>query len=309
MKILPRLLPVLLAVGLFFSCTQESGTSAVSALFPEPPDTVNLVKRVNFLNEEELNAIIDEPTVMSNGKIRPEGIIAFPQDGDDFRRADLDESYWRHVSSRESDFRGASFRTADCSEGDFSRSDFRASDMRWTFLDFSNLKHANFKQAKMFHVHASDAKFDSCDFRGANMFGMEAHYAKFRNCDFSNALMKDSELLGSDLTGSVGIKANMIRAVLTYAVLDSTDFCYADFTGAGLGEVTFVNARLIGANFQGSHLQGADFTGADLTGCNFFAAEMDSTVFSGAINIPKQVKEMMEEGVVTGVIQELQTTN
>jgi uncharacterized protein YjbI with pentapeptide repeats len=55
---------------------------------------------------------------------------------------------------------------------------------------------------------------------------------------------------------------------------------------------------------QGAHLQKADFTGANLKDCNFFAAELDSTIFVDAINIPESIEKMLVNGIATGVVSE-----
>ncbi len=70
-------------------------------------------------------------------------------------------------------------------------------------------------------------------------------------------------------------------------------------------ESSFVNSRLWYANFQGGHLQGTDLRGADLKGCNFFGTEFENTNFKGAINIPKEIEEFIDEnGLATGVWQD-----
>ena len=61
--------------------------------------------------------------------------------------------------------------------------------------------------------------------------------------------------------------------------------------------------------FQGAHLQGADFTGANLKDCNFFAAEFENTVFTDAINIPDQIKDLIVDDKITGVCSEVENNN
>ncbi|NOX46339.1 MAG: pentapeptide repeat-containing protein [Chlorobi bacterium] len=272
-----------------------------SALFPFPPDTLNLAEFANFMDEDTVASIIKEETKLPNGKTRPKGFVSFPQDGDDFRGLRLDNVYWRGVHVLHGDFRGSYFRSTNCKEGDFSYSDFRVSDMKWAMFDDSRIVDCNFNQAKMFHVHANGAAMDSSTFRGANMFGMEGHHASLRNCDFSHALMKDTEFLHADFTGSIAIKVRLVRAVLIGSKVDSTDFSYSDFTGGGLEGASFVNSRLLGCNFQGAHLQGVDFSGADLKDCYFFGAEFENTVFKDAVNIPKVIQKMIVDDRVTGL--------
>lgn len=290
-------------MSLYTSC--GGNTSGVGQLFPNQPDTTSLPKLAVFLESEQIKAIINQETLLSNGKIRFKGIKSIPQNGDDFRRDSLDEVYWPKVSVIEGDFRGVSMRSSRCFDGNYRKSDFRVSDVRWTIFDGSIMDSINFQQSRLFHVKVNYVPLSYSNFKGANMFGMEGHFTTMRNCDFSGALMKDSEFLESDLTGSIGIKSKLFRAVLIKSKLDSCDFSYADFTGAGLEDASFINSRLWYANFQGGHLQGTNFDGADLKGCNFFGTELENTNFKNAINIPNEIKEFInEKGLATGIWQE-----
>ena len=297
------LIGFLMLLSIYYSCGIGSN-APVSKLFPNEPDTTDLPELAVFLEADQLNAIIDEETTLSNGKKRYRGFIAVPQDKDDFRRDSLDEVYWPRVSVIEGDFRGASIRSGRCQDGNYRKADFRGADVRWTNFDGSIMDSINFNQSRLFHVKVNNVPLSNSSFRGANMFGMEGHYTTMRNCDFSGALMKDSEFLDSDLTGSIGVKTKLFRAVLIDSKLDSCDFSYADFTGAGLEKSSFINSRLWYANFQGGHLQGSNFEGADLKGCNFFGAELENTNFKNAINIPEDIKGFIDEnGMATGIWQ------
>ena len=304
MKFFRLIIGLVILSSLYSSCGNIS-SSPVSQLFPNKPDTTDLPELAVFLEKDQLTRIIDAETTLSSGKKRYKGIISIPQDGDNFRGASLDEVYWPKTSVIEGDFRGASIRSGRCYDGNYRKSDFRVADVRWTIFDGSIMDSINFEQSRLFHVKVNHANLNNCNFRGANMFGMEGHFSKMRNCDFSGALMKDSEFLESDLTGSVAVKAKLFRAVLLKSKLDSCDFSYADFTGAGLEESSFINSRLWYANFRGGHLQGTNLEGADLKGCNFFGTEFESTNFKGAINIPQEIQAYInEEGLATGVWQD-----
>ncbi len=304
MKKIFQIIIIVITLNLLYSCSFQSA-SGTTQLFPNKPDTTDLPELAVFLEPDQLQAIINENTLLSNGNKRYKGIKAIPQNGDDFRLDSLDEVYWPKVSVIEGDFRGASIRSARCFDGNYRKSDFRAADIRWSIFDGSIMDSINFQQSRLFHVKVNYVPLSNSNFRGANMFGMEGHFTTMRNCDFSGALMKDSEFLESDLTGSIGIKTKLFRAVLIKSKLDSCDFSYADFTGAGLEESTFINSRLWYANFQGGHLQGTDFRGADLKGCNFFGTEFESTNFKDAINIPKEILGFIDEnGLATGIWQD-----
>ena len=243
MKFIRFTLSIIILISLYYSCANQNN-SPVSKLFPNVPDTTELPELAIFLEPDQLAAIINQETFLSNGNKRMKGIKSVPQNGDDFRRDSLDEVYWPKASVIEGDFRGASIRSGRCENGNYRKSDFRVADVRWTIFDGSIMDSINFNQSRLFHVKVNHVPLSNSSFRGANMFGMEGHFAKMRNCDFSGALMKDSEFLESDLTGSVAIKAKLFRAVLLKSKLDSCDFSYADFTGAGLEESSFINSRL-----------------------------------------------------------------
>jgi uncharacterized protein YjbI with pentapeptide repeats len=136
------------------------------------------------------------------------------------------------------------------------------------------------------------------------MFGMEGHHAVMRNCDMTNALMKDSEFPDADFKYSLLVHTRLIRAVMTGSDFSYTNCTDADFSGGGFAQVNFSHAVLKGANFQGCRLQYTNFEGADIEGCNFFGAHMEKTNFAGAINIPKSIRDMMEDGKVTGNVSE-----
>ncbi len=268
-------------------------------------DTLNIPELINFLEQNQLDSIID----LDNGMVRLKGIKEVPRDSDDFKRVNLDKIYWSDEQIRHSDFRGASFLSSRAENPNFPKSDFQATNIRWSLFDRADLTYCNFDQSRLFHVHVNYADLSHSSFRGANMFGMEGHFAILRDCDFTGALMKDTEFVEADFTGSRAVKAKLIRAVLKDSKLDSTDFSYADFTGGGLEGSTFIGAKLRHANFQGGHLQGADFSGADLYGCNFFGTEFESTNFKGAKNVPESIKGFInEKGLATGIWQDMGQT-
>jgi len=291
---------LLFAIGLITGCKQYTNP-VVHSLFPHPPDTTNMLYLSNFTSKDIRKSVITEEILLKDGTVRKKGLLAVPQDYDDFRFVDLDEVYWKEEQVVGGDFRGTSFRSAKCNDGVFLNSDFRFCDMRWTVFNNSDLSNCLFSRATLFRLFVNDANLEGSDLRGANMFGVAGHRANFRNCDFTNALMKESEFLDADFTGSKAVNVKFIITVFTGAKLDSMDLCYADFTGAALEDVSFVHSRLINADFRGAHLQGANFRGADLSGCNFFAAEFVNTIFTDAINIPKGIEELIEDGQITGL--------
>jgi uncharacterized protein YjbI with pentapeptide repeats len=128
---------------LLTGCSAEkknTGTDSVTnSLIPKTPDTTTYKRLANFLSDEEIAEIANEETTLKSGKKRLKGLIPVPQDGDDFRKMNLDNVYWPKVSVKEGDFRGARMRSAHCEHSDFSNSDFRVADIRWTEFNYCNL--------------------------------------------------------------------------------------------------------------------------------------------------------------------------
>ncbi len=83
---------------------------AISGNSLKTPDPGTFKKVANFVNPHERDSIINIETRLKNGKKRARGIKPVPQNGDDFRRAMLDNVYWNGVHVEEGDFRGASMR-------------------------------------------------------------------------------------------------------------------------------------------------------------------------------------------------------
>jgi len=305
MKYFIYILIIVLIQLSIYTCVVVQPCSGGDSAFDSDTDTTKLYTFINSVKIEQRKKVINKPSLLKNGEKRLTGISVLPQNGDDFRKANLDKVYWRNKSIIEGDFRGARFQSANCRDGEYSNSDFRFCDVRWADFSNSTMKNCLFTQSALFRLHIQNSDLEGSDFQGSNMFGVIGHRANLRNCDFSNALLKESEFLNADFTGSRALKVRFIISVLQGSKLDSTNLSYSDFTGAGLEEVSFKNARLIDVTFQGAHLQGADFTGANLKGCNFFAAEFENTIFTDACNIPEQIKDLIVDGKITGVCSEI----
>ncbi len=271
---------------------------------PATPAPSTFLKIAEFVSPQEMDSIISQKTTLSDKKVRMKGIAPVPQNGDDFRRANLDGVYWHNVSVAEGDFRGASMRSVKAEESIFQNSDFRVADIRWTLFNSSIMAHCNFNQAKLFHVHVNFTNLNNSTFRGANMFGMEGHHAQMKHCDMTNALMKDSEFTDTDFTGSLFVHTRLIRAVMTGSTFDYVNCTDADFSGGNLDNASFRNANCTRANFQGNGMKNTDFSGSDLSGCNFFGARLKTVNFKDAKNIPDNVRKLIVNDTVTANILE-----
>ena len=281
----------------------DLGTENVSSqLFPNPPDTTNLLAFSSHINPEQIAEIISAQTFLRNGEKRKVCNPDAPKNGDDFRDYHFDEVQWRMIQIQDADFRGSYLRAANCNISDFSYSDFRVGDLESAKFLNATLESCKFDQASLLYLFAEHALFDGSTFRGTNMFDMQAFGASFRYCNFSNALMRDGQFGESDFTGSTAIRTNFIGAVLIDAKLDSSDLSYAKFNGAALEGASFINARIHYADFQEANLTNTNFSGADLKGCNFVGAEFNESLFKDAINIPDNIKSKLVNHQISGVL-------
>lgn len=99
------------------------------------------------------------------------------------------------------------------------------------------------------------------------------------------ALLFNCTLIDVNLPGVDLRKARCSFADMTMTNLAGANLSYADFSFAIL---MFVN--LVGAN-----LTGANFTGVNFTNVNMAGAIIDGADFTGAINLPEDIKEKLKQ--------------
>lgn len=149
------------------------------------------------------------------------------------------------------------------------------------------------------------------DFRNIDFSGLELAANDFRNADFRDAVMEETNLGLSLLTGARFRRSRLKGAKLSGSMLHGADFIQADLHGAhmegtlmydgkdastawrttGYPAGTFAGADLRGADFReciycgtdfsGACLTGADFTGASLFRCRFTRGQLEQTSFTG----------------------------
>ena len=293
---------ILLSLVFIWQACNLATENISSQLFPNPPDTANLLAFSTHINPEQIAKVISEETQLRNGLTREIGNTEDPKNGDDFRDYHFDNVAWRMIQIQDGDFRGCYFRSANCDISDFSYSDFRIGNFESAKFNKATLVSCNFNQASLFLFHADYAMMDYSSFIGTNMFGIHANEASLRYCDLSNALLRDGQFADADFTGSTAVKTNFLTVLLVDAKLDSTDLSYSDFSGASMERASFVNARIHSAIFFETNLKDVDFTGADLKGCNFIGAGFWNTIFKDAINIPESLKSQLVDDKYTGVL-------
>lgn len=164
-----------------------------------------------------------------------------------------------------SDLSFANLSRANLSHTNLSNINFSNADLRYTNLDNANLSNANLgaadlEKAKLFYVNLSQA-YLSCDI---SIWGDSSYCTNFKHADIYEANFSGADLSGAFLYGAKIFhadfsKANLIDAVLSYAVLYETNFSGANLSGAildscDLRKVNFSDAILLATDL--SHAQG-----------------------------------------------------
>ena len=154
--------------------------------------------------------------------------------------------------------------------------DLTKADLTFTWIMRANFTGARLTSATMQTVVTSTGMDNTPDqaaiFVGADLSeaSITVHFSfdDMRGANFSQAHM--SVIMANQSMG-------MLRTEFISAKLDG-----ANFTGAGLGHVSFRFAKLKGAHFNGADLSHADFAGAYLTGTDFTDANVQGADFEGA---------------------------
>lgn len=148
------------------------------------------------------------------------------------------------------------------------------------------------------------------DFRHMEFSGLELPLHDFRNTDFRDALMEQTNLCFSLLTGARFRRARLKGAKLSGSMMHGADFTGADlqkahmegtlmcdgkdastkwrlagypsgtFNGADLSGADVRESVYCGADFAGAKLTGADFTGSSLFRCRFTKDQLEQTSFT-----------------------------
>ena len=154
--------------------------------------------------------------------------------------------------------------------------DLTKADLTFAWIIRANFTHARLHGATMQTVVTSTGMENTPDqaaiFVGADLSdaSITVHFSfdDMRGANFSQAHM--SVVMANQSMG-------LLRTEFIAAKLDG-----ADFTGAGLGHVTFRYAKLVGAHFNGADLSSAEFDGADLTNADFTGAKVKAATFDSA---------------------------
>jgi uncharacterized protein YjbI with pentapeptide repeats len=199
----------------------------------------------------------------------------------------------------------------DLSGKDMSHDDLTGLDLSAANLSGANLSEANLHGVKLVGANLTGADLSGADLtfawiiranftqarlRGATMqtivtsTGMEntpEQAATFVKADMSDASitahfsfddMREANFSRAHMTVVMANQSmGLLRSEFIAARLDG-----ADFSGAGLGHVSFRFAKLNGARFNRADLDHTEFDGADLTGADFTGAKVQGATFDGA---------------------------
>ncbi len=117
--------------------------------------------------------------------------------------------------------------------------------------------------------------------------GYDLKNSDFRACSLDGALLQNSSLFKSCLTGVSLVGANLentniSQAFLEDANLSSAKLMDASFIGSILTGVNLSNVDARGARFRTSDLRNADLSESDLTNAEFWGADLSGARLNGA---------------------------
>ena len=201
--------------------------------------------------------------------------------------------------------------TLNLSGKDMSGDDLTGLDLSGANLSGANLSGANLHGVKLVGANLTDADLTHADLTftwimRANFTGARLHSATmqtivtstgmdntpdqaaiFVGADLSDASItvhfSFDDMRGSNFSGAhmTVMTANQSMGLLRTEFI-ATKLNGADFTGAGLGHVSFRYAKLSGARFNGADLSRVEFDGADLTDVDFTGANVQGATFESA---------------------------
>ena len=144
---------------------------------------------------------------------------------------------------------------------------------------------------KSFFRHAliSLADFRDSDLTGTDFSGSHGDQAYFHNVRGKGAVFSFAIMIGAEFTSAFLSGAEFLSAMLLGAQFDEADLEGAEFHGANLRNASFKNANLKSASFVSAYLKGASFSGADLSGTDFTDADHTGAYFAGARNLSSAI--------------------
>jgi uncharacterized protein YjbI with pentapeptide repeats len=154
--------------------------------------------------------------------------------------------------------------------------DLTKADLTFAWIIRANFTDARLHAATMQTVVTSTGLENTPD-QAATFVGADLSNASI-TVHFSFDDMRGANFSQASMTVVIANQSmGLLRSEFIASKLDG-----ADFTGAGLGHVTFRFAKLKGAHFNNADLNHAEFDGADLTDADFTGANVQAATFKSA---------------------------
>ena len=154
--------------------------------------------------------------------------------------------------------------------------DLTKADLTFAWIIRANFSHARLHSATM-QTMVTSTGMDNTPDQAAIFVGADLSDASI-TVHFSFDDMRGANFARANMTV---VMANQSMGLLRTEFI-ATKLAGADFTGAGLGHVTFRYAKLNGAHFNGADLSNTEFDGADLTDADFTGANAKDATFESA---------------------------
>jgi uncharacterized protein YjbI with pentapeptide repeats len=218
--------------------------------------------------KSKLSAGTDE----SPPDLRKADLSGLDLSGVDFKRANLTGA--RLVGTK---LVGANLFTADLTDAVLTDADLTRAN-----LDGSVLRRANFQRAKLGGASLFATIIESADLREADLSGARI-IGYLRSAKLRGARLRRTNAGADPGNQSMGVmRATFVGADLSGADLSEANLFKADFSHANL-----TKAKLVRANLMNADLIQTDLTGSDLTGAKLAQANVDETIFKGAIGVDR----------------------
>lgn len=179
-----------------------------------------------------------------------------------FRRAKLEQAFFRQAALTSADFDGA--------EGSYTV--FDRADLSGASLDGVRFSHVDFSRSLLACARLRRAVLVRCSFDHAEAAGVDLTRSSAERCTFRDA----------DLTGAVLYALISPNSLWAKAVLDEADLRHAQLREAWLERVSARRANLYAADLCQARLGRAVLDGATIEQANLFRADLQKASLAGA---------------------------
>lgn len=188
-------------------------------------------------------------------------------EGADLSMANLSGGSLAKVRLKKTLLKGANLKNVSVDEAILSSSDFTGADLTGVQWSFVSIESCRFDRALFVGAALDGATFKDSTFKGTAFGKADLSYAIFES-----ALIEEAEFGDANLTEATLIEADGKGARFQSALLRKTQL-----QGSDLSKANFKNAKLEGADLRKAHLEDATFSNASLSD-----AIVDGAEFSGA---------------------------